>query len=284
MEIILAIFLQFFPPMPVIFNPVGGVSEEVSFPVNSPALTKVVKRALFAAPGEYHIYIKHFARGERYAQNANEVIMAGSLYKAWLAVAVLDEIRFGRLSETETLSESIAELNEWAGLLPGQAELTEGMATFTVSKALEKMIAVSHNYSAFLLTRKVGNPKVQKVLKKHGLTDMRFVRPPTTSALEMSRFLEKVYRGRFFPEEYSQKMRDLLAGNNLNDGLPKFLPPGTRVEHKTGELGDSKHDCGIVYSKKGDYVICIMTETNDPKLAEARIAMVSKAVYDYFQH
>lgn len=282
MEIILAIFLQFFPPMPVIFNPVGSVSEEVGFQVNSPALRKVVKRALFAAPGEYHIYIKHFASGESYAQNSNEVIMAGSLYKAWLAVAVLDEIRFGRLSETETLSESIAELNEWAGLSPGQAELADGTATFTVLRALEQMITVSHNYSAFLLTRKVGNPKVQKMLKKNGLTNIHFVRPPTTSALEMSRFLEKAYRGKFFPEDYSQKLRDLLAGNNLNAGLPKLLPPGTRVEHKTGELNDFKHDCGIVYSKKGDYVICIMTETNDPKLAEARIALISKAVFDYF--
>ncbi len=271
--------------LPVTLTPLGG-SETISNwsqPVNSDGLSTVVRQALRGTSGKYYIYIRHLATGESYTQNQNEVIPAGSLYKSWLAVGVLDEIRQGRFSEQQILSESIPVLNKWAGLSEKDAELTKGVAKYSVSEALRQMIAVSHNYSAFLLTRKVGNPKIQKILKDQRLFDTHFARPPTVSASDMALFLEKVYRGRFFSDEkYSQKLRDLLAGNLLNDGLPKILPEGVRVEHKTGELNEYKHDCGIVYSKGGDYVICVMTKTNDPKLAEERIALISKAVYDYF--
>lgn len=283
-----SVILFFSPNPPPLISPVWGMSfrEEMTEPepiaTNSSELQYVVFEALSGTSGEYRIFIKHLPSGESFAQNENEVIPAGSLYKVWLAVGIMGEIRGGRLKENKVLSETIEALNKWAGIDPEDAELVEGMATFTVSEALKQMIAVSHNYSAYLLTKEIQNKVVQGILRDHGLLDSHYSRPPTVSAKDMALFFEKVYRDEFFPDDYSLKLKVLLAGNKLNDGLPKLLPPGTRVEHKTGELNDFKHDCGIVYAKQGDYIICVMTETSDPKEAEKRIALLSKAVFDYF--
>ena len=53
--------------------------------------------------------------------------------------------------------------------------------------------------------------------------------------------------------------------------------------HKTGELDGYKHDAGIVYAPKGDYVIVVMSNTKDPQTAVDVIAKISKAVYDHFE-
>src|SRR6186997_1324547 len=197
-----AIVLFFLPMAPVDQMPLGNGEIIASWkkPVNSPALSNVVHQSLSGTKGKYYVYIRHLATGESYAQNQNEVIMSGSLYKAWLALGVLEEIRKGRLSGSEVLSESIVTLNKWANLDPDEAELSSGKATYSVSEALKQMLAVSHNYSAFLLTRKVGNPKVQKILKTRGLSNTHFVRPPTVSAADMALYFDKVYLGRFFPD------------------------------------------------------------------------------------
>jgi beta-lactamase class A len=83
--------------------------------------------------------------------------------------------------------------------------------------------------------------------------------------------------------EYTAKMIDLLKAQRLNNKLPRFLPEGTVIAHKTGELGLFSHDGGIVYLPDGnEYIIVVLSETLYPSAAEERIAELSKEVYSYF--
>lgn len=77
-------------------------------------------------------------------------------------------------------------------------------------------------------------------------------------------------------------MIDILKKQTLNEKLPKYLPQGTLIAHKTGEIDYLSHDGGIVFSKKGDYVIVVMTEADSPSGVEERIAQISKNVFNYF--
>jgi hypothetical protein len=38
-----------------------------------------------------------------------------------------------------------------------------------------------------------------------------------------------------------------------------MLPPGVTVAHKTGEVDETRNDCGIVYAKDHDFVFCALT-------------------------
>ena len=77
-------------------------------------------------------------------------------------------------------------------------------------------------------------------------------------------------------------MIGLLKMQKLNEKLPKYLPNGTVVAHKTGEIDFLTHDAGIIYTKNGDYIIAIFSESDYPPGAKERIAQISKAVYNYF--
>jgi beta-lactamase class A len=81
---------------------------------------------------------------------------------------------------------------------------------------------------------------------------------------------------------YTGEMIDLLKRQQLSGGIPKYLPDTSNVANKTGEIGSFKHDAGIVFTDWGDYIIVILSETDDPEVAQEKIAEISKKVYGYF--
>ena len=105
---------------------------------------------------------------------------------------------------------------------------------------------------------------------------------PKSTADDIALFFEKLYKGELANTQYTKEMLDLLKAQTLNDKLPKYLPKGTVVAHKTGEIDYLSHDGGIVYAPTGDYIIVVLSESSYPPGAEERIAQISKRVFDYF--
>lgn len=84
-------------------------------------------------------------------------------------------------------------------------------------------------------------------------------------------------------EKYSKEMLSLLQRQKLNNKIPKYLPSGLAIAHKTGELDEYTHDAGILYASSGDYIIVLISKSNDTDLAAERLANVSESVYNYFE-
>ncbi len=248
-------------------------------------LEKVVENSLKGSQGTYAIVIKNLKTNESYTQLADKEFETGSLYKLWIMVVVFKEIEAGNLKEDDELSEDISTLNQVFAIDSDSAELTEGTITLTVRDALNQMITISHNYAALLLTEKIKLSKVATYLRENSLNRSSVGTDgdsPKSTASDIALFLEQLYKGQLVSPEASQKMIELLKKQQLNDGLPKYLPEGTGVANKTGDIDYLKHDAGIVFAPGGDYLIVIMSESDNPAGAMERIALVSKAVYDYF--
>lgn len=246
-------------------------------------LAEVVDKSLEDTKGTYSVYIKNLKTNEEYKKNENQKFESGSLYKLWVMATVFSQISDGILKEDQVLSQKIATLNSKFDIASDAAELKDGTITQTVKVALEQMITISHNYSSLLLTEKVKIGSIEKFLTKNGLTQSNTGQPPKTTALDTGSFLEKLYRGEIVNPEYSKQMIELLKRQKLNDGLPKYLPKESiTVGHKTGEIGWFKHDAGIVFTPKGDYIIVVLSESSSPTGAQERIASLSKTVYEYF--
>ena len=77
--------------------------------------------------------------------------------------------------------------------------------------------------------------------------------------------------------------------------MPRFLPPGTVVAHKTGSVNASKTDAGIIYvpdpadkTKTQPVAVCVLTDENEDKRwvldngGQVTIAKIAKEVYDHF--
>ncbi len=255
----------------------------VSFTRNKPLdLKNTMEKAMEGSKGTYGIYIKNLKTGQNYTKNETKSFEAGSLYKLWVLLTAFKQIEGGSLKEDDQLSEDIKTLNQKFDIDEEDAELKDGNITLSVKDAMNQMITISHNYAALLLANRVKISNVAKFLEESNFNNTKVGQPPKTTPEDTAVLLEKLYKKEIINEGNTQKALDFLKKQQLNDGLPKYLPKEVQVAHKTGDIGWFKHDAGIVFTPKGDYIIVVMSETDSPQGAQERIAKVSKAVYDYF--
>lgn len=245
----------------------------------------IVEKDLAGATGQYGVYIKNLRTNETYGLHDHIVFDSASLYKLWVMGSVFDQIEKGNISEDQMLKEDVQVLNDKFQIASESAELTDGTVEQTVSDSLEKMITISDNYSALLLAWKLRLSTIAAYLVSHGFTESRVGvngGNPTTTSSDIGLFFEKLYHGKLGNKSSTEAMLGLLNRQALNEKLPKLLPDRTMIAHKTGELDTLSHDGGIVYTPKGDYVLVILSDTNNPPNAETRISEISRDVYAYF--
>jgi beta-lactamase class A len=76
-------------------------------------------------------------------------------------------------------------------------------------------------------------------------------------------------------------MIGILKNNFDYAEIPRHLPPGVSVAHKTGALNAARHDCGIIYSPQRDYVLCVLSKENVDQTwrldTEARVTVADLA-------
>lgn len=245
-------------------------------------LREAVENSLKDNKGRFGIFIKNLKTNQSYMLNEHQVFQPGSLYKIWLMAAVFEKIKSGDLKEDDILSNEVSNLNRMFGIDPDQAELTEGTIELPIKSAIDQMITISHNYSALLLTNKIGESQIADFLTRYGFSESSLGNPLKTTPLDLALFFEKLYKGEIIDAEYSKRMLDILSKQQVSDRIPKFLPTGTRIAHKTGDIEYFENDAGIVFTDKGDYIIVVLTETDSPQDVADKIAQISKAAYDYF--
>ncbi len=258
-------------------------------------LGKAVKDALVGTKGSYGVAILNLKNNGIYLSNEHRKYKTGSLYKLWIMAVAFEQIRDGKLHESDIVSRDRDELYRKFNIASVSAEanaptktpeqIDQDKITFTVGQALEQMIIVSDNDAALLLSEKVGLTNVASFLTKNGFSESKLGTRdgyPTTTALDIALFLKKLYKGELTDKVYTDKMLALLKRQRLNSKLPKYLPDELVIAHKTGELDEFTHDAGIVYAPTGDYIIVLLSESDNRLQAEERISNISKAVYEYF--
>lgn len=112
--------------------------------------------------------------------------------------------------------------------------------------------------------------------------------PRDTSTPEaMARLLEVIWRGQALSPENTALLLDIMrrcqTGQNRIKGM---LPPGIEVQHKTGTIGGTTNDVGIInLPDGGGHVVTVVFMKESKRQGEEReraIAQISRAIYDYF--
>jgi beta-lactamase class A len=272
-----------------IVNPIGRFITIISSP-----LGKITQIDLLDKGGQYAVVVRNLKTGEEYSLNKDQGFHSASLYKLWVLAVAQSQIEGGALKLDTKLSAKKKDLDRTLELIPNEESTSpspgepsptpkpedSAVISMTVGQALNQMIKVSDNYAALLLVKKIGARNIEAFIKQQGFNESGFGSPPTTSAKDIASYMEKLYKREFVG---SVKMIDLLKKQEINDRIPKYLPKEIEVAHKTGELSGAKHDAGIVFSKKGDYIIVVMSQTNNETVAAANEAIFSRDVFNYFQ-
>ncbi|MGB4609211.1 MAG: serine hydrolase [Saccharofermentanales bacterium] len=102
-----------------------------------------------------------------------------------------------------------------------------------------------------------------------------------TSAEDVGHFMSMVYQGKLVNPEASQKMYELLSGQERTWKIPALLPDKAITANKTGEKESFSHDAAIIKSPNCDYVLTIMTDSPDTYQANLLMQDLSLKIYNY---
>jgi beta-lactamase class A len=255
---------------------------ELSQPAGPPADPRAVaeqrmREAVFAPfrglTGRFGIAVKDFGSGVTIALNENAAFPAASLYK----LPVMYEVFKLRESGLLTFSEELTIGPEDAAYDLGSLNWPIG-TRITLGTALERMITISDNSSAFMLTRRVGAWRVNEDAASLGL-QQTYIRADdlSTSPLDMLRLLELIASGQAIDESSSAEMVHLLARQGVRNRIPALLPPEATVANKTGNWEDAAHDVGLIYAPRATLGIAFLsegvTDIDGVHLAMARAAL-----------
>lgn len=103
------------------------------------------------------------------------------------------------------------------------------------------------------------------------------------TAKDTALLFRKIYDGGIINADISKACLRLLEENTLNDRIPAGLPEGVMIAHKTGSTSHVCHDAGIVFTPKGDFIICILTRDSKGGYEDARefIRNIAILAYNY---
>jgi len=104
----------------------------------------------------------------------------------------------------------------------------------------------------------------------------------------MSDLLVKIFHSEAASEKSCHDMLEILKLQQFNDRIPRYLPEGTPVAHKTGEIGYTRNDAGIIYADNQHIVVAIFALRANGDVSEQetyqRAGEIARAIYDYFQY
>ena len=184
------------------------------------------------------------------------------------------------------------ELVEFSQIMAG---LTPGVTRVTNHDLAQFMVAVSDNTAANILIDRIGKDNVNAMLRGLGLTKTMLRRKMMdfaaarrgeeniSTAQEMVRLLETIYKGKILKKELNEQFIQQLS--TLKESyIPHDLPPGVQVANKPGNLQNVRTDSGIVFVKDRPFVMSVMTaDAHDERAAERAIAEIALEAYHYFE-
>jgi beta-lactamase class A len=178
------------------------------------------------------IEAKHYASTE---------FVAASLYKLFVAYEVLMQIDEGSLSLNQ-------ETGTWAG-------------SVSVDDCLWLMIAESNNECGRGLRMLIGADE-NTITRLFDLgfsdTDLRGDYP-TTTAYDVAHLYTRLHNQNDLSAESTAILMDALNDQTFADRIPKGLPDGASIAHKTGELIGYSHDAGIISFNERDLIFVFLS-------------------------
>jgi beta-lactamase class A len=245
--------------------------------------------------------------GKEIHLNADESFHPASTFKVHVMMEVFRQAQEGLLSLDDRLPitnsfTSIADESKFSLLESDDAEQTlypRIGESESIGELTRLMIVRSSNLATNILMEKIGTQNVNdsiQALGIQGVTVRRGVEDNaafgaglnnSASARGLTQTMKLIAEGKVVSKQASEKMIQILLGQEFNESIPALLPKSVKVAHKTGWTGEFYHDTGIVFPEgRKPYVISIMTRgfaEEKPDEAHACMGTISKMVYDQIQ-
>ena len=257
-------------------------------------LERSLKDRVSAFNGTVGIVVEDLDSEWEISFNKDTLLPSASLVKVPIMLACFSAAQDGKMSLSDTISLKVSDKVAGSKALGNE----KPGSVFTVEQLLSPMIAQSDNSAANILIDYVGFDTLNDYFRKMGLKDTNISRKMLdfeersegienyTTAQDMAGIMENLYHGNFLNKDISERCLLILGRQKINDRIPRRLPKdGTFIAHKTGLERHICHDVGIVFTRKGNFLICVLVKHDDRYAQSAKklIADIALLTYNFYQ-
>jgi beta-lactamase class A len=248
------------------------------------------------------LYYKDLATGDSLLLGAHRRFHAASTMKVPVMIQLYRDRDAGRVS----LDDSIPVTNSFASIVDGSSYALDAGddsdstlyarvgEKATVRELIELMETVSSNLATNILITLAGAARADSTAHALGADSMHVLRgvedgkayragrSNTTTARDLGVLLAAIAQERAASPASCREMLAILGRQQFNEGIPAGVPPGTRVYHKTGWVGELVyHDAAVVEpADRRRYVLVVLTGgIKDDAAAHRLVADLSRLVF-----
>jgi beta-lactamase class A len=240
------------------------------------SLRKSLEQIVANHHGTVGVSVRNLANGEAVSIRGSETVPTQSTIKTALLVTLMDEVQKGkvRLDERTGLIDrdkvggtGVMQYLS-SGTMPTLADLAWLMITLSDNTATNLLIDKIDAYTVGSKMEALGLPHT----KLHGKTFRRQTSiAPDSSKLyglgvstpdELVQLFSLLQAGKAVSPSLDSLAMRMLAANQDDAMMTRWLPDNIRVANKTGTGSDSRIDCGVIYSPAAPIALCVMTKGN----------------------
>lgn len=239
--------------------------------------------------GTAGVVVKDLETNWELSHNKDKLFPSASLAKIPIMAGCFLAASEGRLKLDKVVNLRSSDKTSGSGILKDMHQGT----SFLVEELIGLMVYDSDNTAANMLIKMVGIDYLNKSFKGFGLKNTNLSRNIAdfllrdkgvenyTTAEDTASILARAYRKELVNKNVSEKCIKLLKMQRANDRIPKYLPTNITIAHKTGLEKSVCHDVGIVFTKKGDFIICVLTKHKNSNSAASKELIAKLAYYTY---
>lgn len=222
---------------------------------------------------------------------ADERVPSASVIKLPIMLEAMEQVKAGTLDLDEIHILIDAEKTGGDGVLKTYSHRSR----IAYRDLLRLMMVYSDNTATNIFINELGMDAINGRMRTVGLTKSRLNRlmmdtlaarqgrENYVTAREMNSLLTKIYQNKVATPALCSQMLTILKQNQDTLTIPRLLPKGIVVAHKTGELPYVRGDAGIVYTKD-PFLLSVFVEDVPTREAERIIGEIALICYTYFSH
>ena len=251
-------------------------------PTNTEGLRKQVSDYTEKQKGSYSIYYKNLSKNSSFGISENQIETGASVNKLPIVAALYRLDKEGKLKLDEKITIQEKDVQDYG---TGSIRYQKMPQVYSMRNLAKLSLRESDNTAAHVLSVRIGVDKIQELVDSWGMSQTNMGNNKTT-VYDMELLFEKIYKEEVATSANTKELLEFLTEGETEDRLPKNLPKGTKVYHKTGDEEGFVHDVGIIEVKKGAYYLGVMTsDIGDGEDATKKaIAEISKMIYEFEQN
>ena len=275
-------------------------------PANASELQKKIAELAASHHGRVALYAKNLTTGEIVSLDSARPVQTASVIKLPLMLQAFEQVKSGKLKLSSPVR--LTKDNQVSG--SGILILIDPGLIVSLKDAITLMMTLSDNTATNMLIDVVGLRPTNEMLARMGLKNTYFykkvfkqVEGPMpadqkqfglgkTTAEEMARVMESIYRCDLGDRELCVQMITIMRNQQYRDMLPRYLERVdtsedlSAIADKIGALDDVRADVALVYTQRGPVTISIFTYENEDKSwtpenkAEMLIGQLARTIVD----